>query len=115
MQEPPYDRALALAAQVRSMRDHFLDVSCGCGDHRVIALGLVAKDRQLAAATLADLALRLTCHGCYRGPDEIYLCATSHGRSAPEVGGGNEVWTLPLHTKERQPSYHLRRRSCDAG
>lgn len=26
MPEPPYDRALALAAQVRTMRDHFLDV-----------------------------------------------------------------------------------------
>ena len=32
-----------LTAEVSTMRDHFLDVSCGCGDRRVTALGVMAK------------------------------------------------------------------------
>ena len=107
MPEPPYDRALALAAQVRTMRDHYLDVSCGCGDRRVIALGAMARDPRTATATLAHIALRLSCSGCYRGPDEVYLCATINGRLASTFGGG-PVWTMPLVTRERQPSYHRR-------
>ena len=108
MREPPYDRSLALAAQVQTMRDHYLDVSCGCGDRRVIALGVMARDRKLATATLAHVALRLACRGCRTGPDEVYLCATSHGRESPTFGGGI-VWTMPLVTREARPSYHLRR------
>lgn len=108
MREPPYDRALALAAQVRTMRDHYLDVSCGCGDRRVIALGVMAQDPRTATATLAHVALRLSCSGCYRGPDEVYLCATVYGRQDAAFGGGL-VWTMPLVTRGRQPSYHLRR------
>ena len=109
MREPPYDRALALAAQVRTMRDHYLDVSCGCGDRRVIALGVMARDSLTATATLAHVALRLSCRGCRNGPDDIYLCATINGREAPTFGGGT-VWTMPLVTRERQPSYHRRHR-----
>jgi len=109
MQESPYDRALALAAQVRTMRDHFLDVSCGCGDRRVIALGMMARDNRVATATLAHVALRLSCLGCRTGPDEIHLCATINGMQAPIFGAG-VVWTMPLLTRERRPSYHLRHR-----
>ncbi len=109
MSEPPYDRSLALAAQVQTMRDHFLEVSCGCGDRRVIALGVMARDRKLATATLAHVALKITCRGCHRGPDEVHLCATIHGRVAATFGGGI-VWTMPLIERGQQPSYHLRRR-----
>ena len=59
MPEPPYDRSLALAAQVRTLRDHYLEVACGCGDRRVIALARMAEDRTLATATLAHVALRV--------------------------------------------------------
>ena len=110
MREPPYDRALALAAQVQTMRDHYLDVSCGCGERRVIALGVMARDRKLATATLAHIALRITCHGCMTGPDEVHLCATIHGRVPPTVGGGDAVWTMPLVTREARLSYHRRYR-----
>ena len=109
MPEPPYDRALALASQVRTMRDHYLDVSCGCGDRRVIALGVMVRDRSMATATLAHIALKLTCHGCTTGPDEVHLCATIYGREAPTFGGG-VVWTLPLVQRPTGGSYHLRHR-----
>ena len=109
MREPPYDRALALASQVRTMRDHYLDVSCGCGARRVIALGVMASDARLASATLAHVALELSCHGCHSGPDKVYLCATIHGRQPPLVGGGDVVWVLALIERGPRPSYHLRR------
>ena len=111
MPEPPYDRALALAAQVRTMRDHFLDVLCGCGDRRVIALSVMAQNNRVATATLAHVALRLSCLGCRTGPDEIYLCATVHGREPPQVGGGDAVWVMPLVERERRPSYWRRERA----
>ena len=107
MREPHYDRVLALAAQIRTMRDHFLEASCGCGERRVIALGVMACGRKLATATLAHVALRLTCHGCKTGPDEVYLCATVYGRVAATFGGGI-VWTMGLVERGRRPSYHLR-------
>ena len=110
MREPPYDRALVLAAQVRTMRDHYLDVLCGCGDRRVLALGVMARDHRVVTATLAHVALRLSCQRCRTGPDEIHVCATIYGREAPEFGGG-AVWTMPLFTQERRPSYHLRHRA----
>ena len=91
------------------MRDHFLEVSCGCGESRVISLAVMAKERRIATATLAHIALRITCHGCMTGPDEVHLCATSRGRQAAKFGG-EIVWTMPLVTREARPSYHLRRR-----
>ena len=87
MREPPYDRSLALAAQVQTMRDHYLEVACGCGERRVIGLGVMAGNRKLATATLAHVALRITCRGCRTGPDR----------------------TMPLVMREARPSYHLRR------
>ncbi len=109
MPELLYDRALALAAQVQTMRDHFLEVSCGCGERRVIALGVMARDRRISTATLAHVALRITCHGCTSGPDEVHLCATIDGREAAQFGGG-VVWTMPLVSRGVQPSCHRRYR-----
>ena len=65
----PYDRALALASLIRTMRDHYLAVQCTCGAARVIAIARMARDRRLADRTLAHVALRLSCEGCRTGPD----------------------------------------------
>ncbi len=59
MRPAPYDRALALASLVRTMRDHYLAVRCGCGAGRVIALEAMARDRRVANLTLAHVALKL--------------------------------------------------------
>ena len=95
MPEPPYDRALALAAQVRTMRDHYLEVICGCGARRVIGLGVMAKDPRFATATLAHVALKIGCDACTGGPTEVHLTATIYGTQAPEYGGG------PLYGRSR--------------
>lgn len=108
MQEPPYDRAFALAAQVFSMRDHYLEVRCGCGARRVIALGRMAEHPRTARMTLASVAAKVRCAGCFTGPDEVHLAATIQGLE-PAAFGGDVVWSIPLRCQERRPSYHLRR------
>jgi hypothetical protein len=84
-----------LAAQVRTLRDHYLEVRCGCGARRVISLKQMAADRRVATATLAHVALRLSCHGCTTGPAEVHLTATTFGL-VPASGGGDICWSLPL-------------------
>ena len=49
----PYDRALALASLVRTMRDHFLDVRCSCGAKRVISLQQMVRNRSVADSGVA--------------------------------------------------------------
>ena len=93
---PRLDRAIALASLVRTMRDHFLAVGCGCGDGRVISLEQMARDRRTAGLTIAHVALRLSCSGCYDGPDEVHLCATHSGLGPAPNPGMSLVWTLPL-------------------
>ena len=108
MREPPYDRAFALAAQVLAMRDHYLEVRCGCGARRVIGLGRMAEHLKTRTLTLATVAARLRCAGCFTGPDEVHLTATVYGLQPPEFGG-DTVWSIPLRGRERRPSYYLRR------
>lgn len=108
MREPPYDRPIALAAQVLAMRDHYLDVSCGCGGHRVIAIARLAERPKLRSMTLASVALRLTCDRCKTGPDEVHLTATAFGLR-PAAFGGDIVWSIPLWKRQgKGGSYHLR-------
>lgn len=111
MQEPPYDRTFALAAQVSAMRDHYLEVRCGCGARRVIAIGRMAEHPRLRHLTLASVAAKVQCEQCMYGPDEVHLTATICGLEAPQFGG-DIVWSIPLRVRSRQPSY-LRRRSPD--
>src|SRR5579875_3046393 len=108
MREAPYDRAFALAAQTVAMRDHYLEVRCGCGARRVIALGRVAEHPRMRRLTLATVAAKLRCAGCWTGPDEVHLTATVQGL-APAAFGGDVVWSLPLRVQAQRPSYHYRR------
>jgi len=92
------------------MRDHYLEVRCGCGDRRVIGLARVAEDRSMAMATLAHVALRIACHGCTTGPTEVHLCATAFGLE-PASGGGDAVWSIPLVERSALGAFHLRHRT----
>ena len=92
----PYDRALVLAALVRTMRDHYLAVRCCCGAERVIAVGQMARDRRVADHTLAHVALRLSCTGCHDGPDEVHLTASIHGLGPPPSGSVTLGWSICL-------------------
>ena len=92
----PYDRALALAALARTMRDHYLAVVCGCGARRVIAVRNVAADPRLADLTLAHLALRLACPGCSNGPDQVFLAESIHGVGPAPTGAIELGWAICL-------------------
>ena len=106
----PYDRSLALASLVSTMRDHFLDVRCSCGAGRVISLQQMARDPRLAGCTLAHVALRLSCTGCHTGPDQVHLTATISGLGPPPMPSHSLVWTLMLLERPVAGSKHLRRR-----
>ncbi len=106
----PYDRALALASLVRTMRDHYLAVRCSCGAARVIGLRQMAEDKRLALCTLADIALRLSCTGCHNGPDQVHLTATVSGLGPLPTGHRSLVWTLPLLERPAVGAKHLRRK-----
>jgi len=97
MERPaPYDRALVLASLVRTMRDHYLAVRCGCGAARVIALGRMAADPRMADRTMAHVALRLACERCRTGPDEVFLTETIYGTGPQPQGMDTAGWAIPL-------------------
>ena len=106
---PPYDRALALASLVRTMRDHYLAVRCSCGASRVIGIRQMAEDRRLAYCTMADVALRLRCTGCHNRPDEVHLTATVSGIGPPAMPSHSLVWTLALVERPAVGAKHLKR------
>jgi hypothetical protein len=109
MREPPYDLPVALAAQVLAMRDHYLEVACGCGARRVIALGRMAENARTRTMTLATVALKVKCEACFTGPDEVHLTATVYGLHPAEFGGDG-VWSLLLWQRAHHGGcYHLRR------
>lgn len=108
LSDPPYDRALALASLVKTMRHHYLDVRCNCGAQRVIGLGQMAKDRRTANLTMAHVALRLACERCENGPDAVYLTATIYGIGPPPYGGGGLVWIMPLVERPSAGTKRLR-------
>ncbi len=75
---------------------HYLDVHCSCKARRVLSLAMMARDRRVATYTLAHVALKLRCQGCYTGPDRVHLTATTYGIGPAAAGDGGLVWTLPL-------------------
>lgn len=109
MTTPPYDRALVLASLVRTMRDHYLHVRCKCGAARVIAIGRMVRDRRVADCTLAHVALRLSCEGCYTGPDEIHLTQSIFGVGPAPAGAVGLGWSICLVERSKEGLRHLRR------
>ena len=107
-QPAPYDRALALASLVRTMRDHYLAVHCACGAARVIAISRMARDRRLADRTLAHVALRLSCEGCRTGPDEVWLTETIYGIGPAPTGAVGLGWSICLVERPKAGARHLR-------
>ena len=48
---------MALAAQVWAMRDHYVEVRCGCGARRVVPLGQMAEHSKMGRLEADDKAL----------------------------------------------------------
>jgi hypothetical protein len=104
----PYDRALALASLVRTMRNHYLAVHCTCGAARVIAVGQMARNQRLADRTLAHVALRLSCEGCRTGPDEVWLTESIFGIGLAPSGAVSLGWSICLVERPKAGARHLR-------
>ena len=105
---PPYDRPLALTSRVRTMRNHFLAINCDCGARRIISLAGMSDNPRMADATLAHVALRVTCEGCHDGPDQVHLTATIHGIGPSPHGDVGLSWMLLLMQRPSNGIKHLR-------
>ena len=96
MREPPYDRAFALAAQVLAMRDHYLEVRCGCGARRVIAVGPDGRAPQNAQPDAGQrgrsATVRRLLYRAGRGAPDGHRSTDSQ----PPEFGGDAVWSIPL-------------------
>ena len=101
---PPFDRTVALACTLGTLRTRWLHVRCGC-DHATphpIRL-MLTEQPALARQTLADTLVRLKCRGCHqRGRLTVHLCETPHG-AGPRSGVVRQGWTLLLHDGAGQP------------
>ena len=95
---PPFDRSLALACHVRTLRDHWLKLRCCGGGTTLLPLGLVdAADNR----TLADVVMRLRCRHCGARPATIVL--VENPQTPSEAYGPPPTWELPL-TRSSDPA-----------
>ena len=95
---PPFDRTVALACTLGTLRIRWLHVRCACchATPRPIHL-MLTENPALARQTLADTLVRLKCHGCHqRGRLTVHLCETPHG-AGPCSGVVRQGWALLLH------------------
>jgi hypothetical protein len=94
---PPFDRAIALACTLHTLRARWLHLRCGCGAIEAQPGRLVLRDRpEAASGTLADVVVRLRCAACGAQPVAVHLCQDGHG-PGPIVGGPEPGWNLLLH------------------
>ncbi len=98
---PPFDRAVALACTMQTLRGRWLTVRCGCGASSTPPIKLMLADRpELARATLADVLVSLRCHKCRARPASVALVETSYGGLEEGGGGPSERgWRLVLHCR----------------
>ena len=95
---PPYDRPIALACTMHTLRGRWLNVRCGCGHTTPHPVRLMLVEQPGSAGrTLADVLVNLRCQGCQgRSRLTIHLCEDAHGVGARPraVAPG---WALLLH------------------
>jgi hypothetical protein len=97
---PPFDRAIALACTMATLRARWLYVECRCGaiQGRSVRLMLQA-DSSAAGRTLADVVVHIRCYVCHQRTVTIHLCADAHG-PGPIRGGPSAGWSVLLHGEE---------------
>ena len=97
MATPPFDRAVALACTLASVRRRWLYVRCRCGHSSPHPLRLMLESRpDLASRTVADALVRLRCSGCGERDITVHLCEDAHG-PGPITGSLEPGWALLLH------------------
>jgi hypothetical protein len=94
---PPYDRAIALACTMRTLRGRWLHVRCRCGQSSPNPVRLMLREQpEYAGQTVADVLVSLRCRSCHGRRITVHLCEDAHGvGSLPKsITPG---WTLLLH------------------
>jgi hypothetical protein len=93
---PPFDRAIALACTMTTLRARYLSVRCGCGaiETRPVRQ-MLQVDPGAARRSLADVVVHIRCHACRQRPATIHLCADAHG-PGPIRGGPEPGWSVLL-------------------
>ena len=100
---PPFDRAIALACTMATLRGQWLHVRCGCAHLSTLPVRLLLAEGHAAAGQpLADLLVRLRCKACGVRPASVHLTETA---LPPDVKGDVVPgWCLLLHGTETAAS-----------
>lgn len=96
---PPFDRAIALACTMATLRGRWLHVRCGRAHLSSLPVRLLlAESRAAAGQPLADLLVRLRCDGCGARPVTVHLTEAAY----PPAVRGDVVqgWQMLLHGTE---------------
>ncbi len=93
---PPFDRAIALACTMATLRGRWLHVRCACLASSSRPVRLILRDDPAAGrCTLADALVRLRCDACKARPASVHLTETA---LPPDVQGDIVPgWHLLLH------------------
>jgi hypothetical protein len=100
---PPFDRAIALACTMRTLRGRRLYVRCAClaSNSRPVRL-ILRNDPAASRRTLADVVVHLRCHACDARQASVHLTETP---LPPDVKGDVVPgWCLLLHGTEENTS-----------
>ena len=96
---PPFDRAIALACTLQTLRGRWLYVRCAClaSGSRPVRL-MLQNNPHAGRRTLADVLVRLRCDTCSARPASVHLTETA---LPPDVVGDVVPgWHLLLHGTE---------------
>ena len=96
---PPFDRAIALACTMTTLRGRWLHVRCGCAHLSSLPIRLLLTNGQATAGQpLADLVVRLRCNACGARPVSVHLTEAAY---PPGVRGDVlPGWQMLLHGVE---------------
>ena len=94
---PPYDRAIALACTMHTLRGRWIYVTCRCGARQSRPVRMMLTEQPTTAArTLADVVVHLRCHSCSGRPVSVHLAETALG-PGPVSGRVEAGWSVLLH------------------
>lgn len=95
----PFDRAVALACTMHTMRARFIYVRCGCLASTLWPVRLMLeRNGSVRTRTLADVLVLLRCTICSARPLSVHLTENGY---PPDVRGDLEPgWNVLLHGTE---------------
>lgn len=74
---PPFDRAIALACTMHTLRGRWLYVRCACLASNSRPVRLILRDDPAASRrSLADVVMHLRYHACDAWPASVHLTET---------------------------------------